>query len=49
MDLASGHVGALEYMLKRHEEDKVSFYEVFNLGTGVGCSVLDMVRAMEKV
>lgn len=38
-DLASGHVRAIEYA-QRHKG-----VEVFNLGTGHGQSVLDMVRA----
>ena len=42
MDLASGHVAAVDYVMKHHGE------AVFNLGTGNGYSVLDMVRAFEK-
>lgn len=43
VDLAKGHVAALEYSLKH------TGAEVFNLGTGVGCSVLDIVNAFIKV
>lgn len=43
MDLAEGHLSALEYMVKK------SFgLFVFNLGTGIGYSVIDMVKAMGK-
>ena len=42
VDLAKGHVAAMNYM------DKYTGTEVINLGTGVGYSVLDMVRAFEK-
>lgn len=42
VDLAVGHVKAIEYGLKNKGT------EVFNLGTGVGYSVLDMVKAFEK-
>jgi UDP-glucose 4-epimerase len=43
MDLAQGHLSALEYMVQK------SFgLFVFNLGTGKGYSVLDMVQAMTK-
>lgn len=42
MDLARGHVNALEY-LKEHPG-----IETFNLGTGQGYSVLDIVNAFEK-
>lgn len=42
MDLANGHVKAIEYA-KEHRGA-----EVFNLGTGTGYSVLDIVRAFEK-
>lgn len=46
MDLAEGHVKALDYM----KEGKKGHgkYAVFNLGTGIGYSVLDMVSAMKK-
>lgn len=43
-DLAAGHVSAIEYMLKGHNGENV-----FNLGTGTGYSVLDMVNAFERV
>ena len=42
-DLARGHVAAIEYMIKHRGES------VFNLGTGTGYSVLDMVKAFERV
>ena len=42
VDLARGHVAAMDYMAER----KGVF--VFNLGTGHGYSVLDMVHAFEK-
>ncbi len=44
MDLASGHVAALEWMLAL-DEPRV---EVFNLGTGKGTSVLEIIRAFSK-
>ena len=43
MDLADGHVKALDYLLKNE-----AFITV-NLGTGVGYSVLDVVNAFVKV
>ena len=43
-DLASGHVAAIDYMLAGHKGENV-----FNLGTGTGYSVLDMVHAFERV
>lgn len=43
MDLAEGHLSAIEYM-----EKKETGLFTFNLGTGNGCSVIDMVKAMEK-
>lgn len=42
VDLARGHVAALSYLKDYKGEG------VFNLGTGVGYSVLDMVHAFEK-
>ncbi len=43
MDLANGHLKALEYAVDHKGAD------VFNIGTGEGYSVLDMVHAFEKV
>lgn len=43
VDLAEGHLAAIRYM-----DRSPSKLKVFNLGTGNGCSVLDMVRAMER-
>ncbi len=42
VDLAKGHVAAIDYLMNHTGEG------VFNLGTGHGYSVLDMVRAFEK-
>ncbi len=44
VDLAKGHLKALEKL----EKEKFGIY-IYNLGTGNGCSVLDMVKAFEKV
>lgn len=46
MDLARAHVVALERLLN---EEQTNNYEVFNLGTGKGNSVLEAVKAFEKV
>ena len=43
VDLAKGHVAAIGYATQH------TGAEVFNLGTGTGYSVLDMVKAFEKV
>lgn len=43
VDLAKGHVKALEKVLK------TKGVEAYNLGTGKGYSVLEMVKAFEKV
>lgn len=43
MDLAEGHLSAIEYMV-----EKKSGFFVFNLGTGNGNSVLEMCQAMEN-
>ena len=43
VDLARGHVAAIDYMKKYRGEGD------FNLGTGVGYSVMDMVTAFERV
>ena len=43
VDLAKGHVKALEKMMGSQPEVRI-----YNLGTGVGYSVLDVLHAYEK-
>lgn len=45
VDLAQAHVIAIERMLEGKNKQKV---EAFNLGTGIGYSVLDVVKSFEK-
>lgn len=42
VDLAKGHLKALEYLFNNHE------LLIVNLGTGIGYSVLDVVKAFSK-
>ncbi len=44
VDLANGHLKALEYINNGHKGT-----EIFNLGTGTGYSVLDIVKTFSKV
>lgn len=44
MDLAEGHLSALEYL-----SNKTLKFSIINLGTGGGCSVLELVNLYEKV
>lgn len=46
MDLAEAHVRALKRLINANEN---SNYEVFNLGTGNGNSVLEVIKSFEKV
>lgn len=46
MDLAKAHVVAVERMIN---EKMKNDFEIFNLGTGTGYSVLDVIRSFEKV
>lgn len=43
VDLAKGHVAACQFLMEH------SGCEVFNLGTGLGYSVLDLVKTFERV
>ncbi|MDX5320619.1 MAG: UDP-glucose 4-epimerase GalE [Bacteroidota bacterium] len=45
VDLAKAHIAAIERQLNGHQEKA---YEVFNIGTGTGFSVLQMVKAFEN-
>jgi UDP-glucose 4-epimerase len=46
VDLAKAHVIAIERMLGGKSKDSV---EIFNLGTGTGVSVLELIKIFEKV
>lgn len=46
VDLAKAHVVALERLL--HGKNKAN-YEVFNVGTGTGSSVMQVIKSFEKV
>jgi len=46
VDLAEAHVTALQRLLKKQNTEKV---EVFNLGTGKGSSVLEVIHSFERV
>lgn len=45
VDLAKAHVAALNLLKTKTE----AFYDVFNLGTGTGNSVLELIKTFEKV
>jgi len=46
MDIANAHTKALQYMLEGKNAERC---EVFNLGTGAGVTVLELIAAFEKV
>ncbi|WP_350284883.1 UDP-glucose 4-epimerase GalE [uncultured Croceitalea sp.] len=46
VDVAKAHVAALQRLIKGTNE---SNYEVFNLGTGTGSSVLEVIQSFERV
>ncbi|MBQ4913941.1 UDP-glucose 4-epimerase GalE [Maribacter sp. MMG018] len=46
VDLAKAHVVALERLLEGRNKEN---YEVFNVGTGKGSSVLEVIKSFEKV
>jgi UDP-glucose 4-epimerase len=46
MDIAAAHTKALQYTLESRNKTNC---DVFNLGTGEGVSVLEMIEAFEKV
>ncbi len=45
VDLAKAHVSALDVLTKKTE----SIYNIYNIGTGSGNSVLEVIRTFEKV
>ena len=46
VDLAKAHVKAIQYLQNKNHTDN---YSVFNIGTGNGNSVLEVIHAFEKV
>lgn len=46
VDLAKAHVVALKRLIDKKNEDKV---ETFNIGTGTGSTVLEVINSFEKV
>jgi UDP-glucose 4-epimerase len=46
MDLAEAHVAALSHLMKVNQE---KYYDVFNVGTGTGNSVLEVVNTFDRV
>ncbi|NVN94759.1 MAG: UDP-glucose 4-epimerase GalE [Bacteroidetes bacterium] len=45
VDVAIAHIAAIERLKEKKSEKS---FEVFNLGVGIGISVLDMIKAFEK-
>jgi UDP-glucose 4-epimerase len=45
-DLAEAHAKALQHLLS--QKDASSYYDFFNIGTGEGTSVLQIIQAFEK-
>ncbi len=45
MDLARAHTQALEYSLKGSNDQNIN---IFNLGSGTGCTVLEVIHAFEQ-
>ncbi len=46
VDLAKAHVIAMQRLIEKNNKDN---YEVFNIGTGKGTSVLEIVKTFEKI
>ncbi|MBN8703362.1 MAG: UDP-glucose 4-epimerase GalE [Bacteroidetes bacterium] len=44
-DIATAHIKALNFLLQKES----AIYEVFNLGSGTGCSVMEVIQSFEKV
>ena len=48
MDIAEGHVSALNFLANDKSRSRGDAW-IFNLGTGRGCSVFELIRIVEKV
>ena len=47
MDLADAHICSLDYLMNRNENDGI--FKIYNVGTGNGYSVMDMINMFEKI
>ncbi|MFN5704371.1 MAG: UDP-glucose 4-epimerase GalE [bacterium] len=45
IDVAKAHISSIERLMSAHNKNS---FEVFNIGTGIGYSVLDIINAFEK-
>lgn len=54
-DLAQAHLASYQYMETRHQEEfsestsGPNFFEIFNIGTGIGKSVLEMIHLTKSI
>lgn len=46
MDLAESHVAALQFLIRSKESRA---YDIFNVGTGQGASVLELIKTFEEI
>lgn len=49
MDLIEGHFVCLENMLKRRENKEPTLIRTYNLGTGIGTSVLEVINLFQMI
>ncbi len=48
-DLAEAHIASLQYLKNRDRIDNKNIMKIYNVGTGMGYSVLEMIDMFEKV
>jgi UDP-glucose 4-epimerase len=48
MDIAEGHVSAVNFLASDKSKNRGDAW-TFNLGTGRGCSVIELIRVVEKI
>ena len=46
LDLAEAHVAALQFLFQKETSN---YYDVFNIGTGQGISVMELIKSFEEV
>ena len=46
MDIAEGHIRALDYLINKAQNNT---YNIFNLGTGKGSSIIELINTFEEV
>jgi len=49
VDLAIAHIKSLKYIIDKEKKSKLPFVNIYNIGTGKGTSVLELIKIFENI